>query len=96
MWCQPTKNMLSKLPPLYSTEDVKIKDKKIKMHFFIGNADWYIAEFDGVDTFFGYTDLGHGGEWGYVSLNELKSIKVRGIEVDRDKHWRIKKFGDIV
>ena len=95
MWCLPTKKHLEKLPPLYSTEMVKTKDKKIKMHFFIGSADWYITEFDGDDTFFGYADHGQGGEWGYISFNELKSLKVRGIEVDRDKYWKIRKFGDI-
>jgi len=26
-------------------------------------------------------------EWGYFSFDELRDIKVRGIEVDRDLHW---------
>jgi len=96
MWCQPTKKQLEKIPPLYSTEDTQTKDKKIKMHFFIGSADWYITEFDDSDTFFGYADLGNGMvEWGYISYTDLKSIKVRGVEVDRYKYWKVKKFGDI-
>ena len=46
MWNAPSKRQLAKLPKLYETESVPLKDKIIHLHFFIGSCDWYIAEFD--------------------------------------------------
>ena len=67
------------------------------MHFFIGGCDWYVAEFDGKDTFFGFVNLNdpQNAEWGYFTLSELDAINIEGIEVDRDLHWRQKKFAEI-
>ena len=99
MWNPPTKKQLAKLPKLYATEKVKLENKMIRMHFFIGSSDWYIAEFDGVDTFFGYAILNGDlqmAEWGYVSLRELKEIKVGYVEVDREIHWKPKKFSKVM
>jgi hypothetical protein len=61
-------------------------------------CDWYIAEYDGDDLFWGYANLGddQNAEWGYISFQELKEIKVRGvIEIDNDLYWKPKKFGEI-
>ncbi len=57
MWNTPTKKRLSKIPKLYETEGVALKDKLIYLHFFIGDCDWYIAEYDGEDLFWGYAIL---------------------------------------
>lgn len=99
MWNKPTIKQLEALPKLYSTENVKLDDKVIRMHFFLGGSDWFIAEYDPVDRiFFGYAVINGDwemSEWGTISLDELESIKVRGIEVDRDLHWSPKKFRDI-
>ena len=46
MWNEPSKQKLSKLPLLYSTEHVPLEDKLIHLHFFIGGCDWFIAEID--------------------------------------------------
>ncbi len=46
------------------------------LHFFYGGSDWWITEWDGKDTFFGFACLNGDwqmAEWGYVSLSELKS-----------------------
>ena len=47
---------------------------------------WYIAEYDGDDLFFGYAVLNDDlelGEWGYVSFQELRRIRIPpGFEVD--------------
>jgi len=99
MWNPPTKKQLAKLPKLYSTEKVKLENKIIRMHFFIGGSDWYIAEFDGEDLFFGYAILNGNlqmAEWGYISLRELKSLKVGYVEVDRDLYWKNKKFSEVM
>ena len=57
MWNEPNKERLEKLPKLYETEHTPLKDKLIHLHFFIGGSDWYIAEFDGKDLFFGFAIL---------------------------------------
>lgn len=94
MWNAPSKKQLSTLPTLYATENVPLKDKIIHLHFFIGGCDWFIAEFDGDDLFFGFTILNQdyqNAEWGYISFGELKSIKVQGwLEIDRDIHWKVR------
>ena len=85
MWNEPTKNRLAKIPKLYETEKLNLKEKLIYLHFFIGGCDWYAAEFDGKDMFWGYAILNNDfemAEWGYFSLSELKSININNIEVD--------------
>ena len=85
MWNEPTPEQLSKLPKLYETEKVPLKDKPIYIHFFIGDCDWFISEYDGEDLFFGYAIIGNPAfaEWGYISFTELKQIRIPpGIEVD--------------
>ena len=108
MWSEPTEKQLAKLPALYTTEKVKIGDKKVMMHFFLGSCDWYAVEFDGEDRFFGFAILNGDtemAEWGYFSLAEIKDIKKRlqpvsgvvnaFLEVDRDVHWKPKKAREI-
>lgn len=84
MWNKPTKKQLEKIPKLYSTDG--IKDKKIYMKFFLGGWTWYVAEFDGTDTFFGLvvSPMNPNGKWGYFSLKELMSVKQGYVQVDRD------------
>ena len=53
MWNQPTEDRLAKIPRLYETEKIPLKDKEIHLHFFFCGSDWYIVEFDQEDTFFG-------------------------------------------
>ncbi len=100
MWNKPSINELKNVPVLYSTENVKLADKLIYLHFFIGGSDWYIAEVshEDFDLMFGYCILNGDlemAEWGYVSLSELDSISVRGIEVDRDLYWDVRTFSSI-
>jgi len=57
----------------------------------MGGCDWYLAEYDGTDTFFGFAIL-HGdllmADWDYMSFSELKSIKINGyMEIDCDLSW---------
>jgi hypothetical protein len=88
MWNTPTKEELVKIPRLYETENIPLKDKIIHMHFFIGGSDWYIAEYDENDLFWGYAILNgdtENAEWGYIyiSFKELIELNVYGIGVDR-------------
>ena len=101
MWNEPSRERLDQIPRLYETEGLPIKDKLIYLHFFIGNCDWYVAEFDGDDTFWGYAILGGdtlNAEWGYFSFEEMRRIKVQGlfeIDCELDEHWQIKPAGAI-
>ena len=93
MWNTPTEDRLSKIPRLYETEHTPLQEKLIHLHFFIGGCDWYIAEFDGDDIFWGFAILGGdylNAEWGYISMSELKEINVHGVEVDFDLYWKIR------
>jgi len=94
MWNEPTKEQLARIPRLYETEDVPPGEKLIFLHFFLGGSDWYIAEFDGEDTFFGYAILNGDtemAEWGYISFRELRELKIPpGFEVDCDLFWKVR------
>ena len=86
---------INSLPALYSTEDIPCEEKQIVAKFFnpMGAGTWYIAEGSEQESgdwlFFGYCDLGFGSpEWGYVSLNELQSIKLPfGMGIERDIYY---------
>jgi len=97
MWSEPSKEELAKIPKLYAQEGTHTRSKKVYLHFFVGNCDWYITEFDGEDIFFGFTDLGdpENAEWGYISFKELRDLKVSWLEVDTDKHWQVKKVKEV-
>lgn len=97
MWNKPTQKQLAKIPAFYSTEDIPAEKKIIHMHFFMGGCDWWIAEYDGDGTFFGFACLGDPemAEWGYISYHELMSVKLKWLEVDRDIHWEPVEFGKL-
>ena len=88
MWNTPNKERLDKIPRLYETEEISLKEKMIHLHFFIGDTDFFICEYDGEDTFWGFVVLNGDlemAEWGYINFSELKSIRIgRGFEVDCD------------
>ena len=101
MWNEPSKERLDKIPRLYETEDVPLEDKLIYLHFFIGGCDWYIAEYDGEDLFWGYAILNNdfqNAEWGYISFSALKENTIEEwLEVDcePEKVWKVKKASEI-
>jgi hypothetical protein len=98
MWNEPTTERLSKIPRLYETEHIPLRDKIIYLHCFIGACDWYIAEFDGEDLFFGFAILNNdlmNAEWGYISLSELRSINIHGYEIDCDQYWKVRRAFEV-
>jgi hypothetical protein len=100
MWNEPSKERLAKIPKLYETEETPLQEKLIHLHFFIGACDWFIAEYDGEDVFWGFAILNGDyemAEWGYVSFSELKSINVNGIEIDCEveEAWRVRRAAEI-
>ncbi len=100
MWNEPSQSRLDKIPRLYSTEDIPPENKSIHLHFFIGGCDWYVAEFDGEDSFYGYSILNGdywNAEWGYISFEELKRLRVGWVEVDceTEELWAVKRASEI-
>jgi len=100
MWNIPSEERLKRIPRLYETENQELKDKLIHLHFFIAGCDWYIAEYDGEDLFWGYAILNEdheNAEWGYVSFSELKALKLKWLEVDceLEEFWKVKKASEI-
>lgn len=94
MWSKPTEKQLAKIPAIYSTEETPLQDKMIHMHFFLAGCDWYAAEYDPTDRiFFGFVVLNGDldmAEWGNFSLDELMNLKVKFLEVDRDRNWKVR------
>lgn len=101
MWNVPSKDRLSRIPKLYQTEETPLAEKLIHLHFFLGGCDWYIAEYDGEDLFWGFAILNAdyvNAEWGYISFQELQDIRTRqGFEIDCEPEdiWTPKIAGEI-
>ena len=101
MWNIPSKERLAKIPKLYETEPIPLKDKLIHLHFFIGGCDWYIAEYDGTDLFWGFVCLNgdlQNAEWGYISFRELRDIRITGwleIDCELEDFWKIRPASEV-
>ena len=101
MWNIPSKERLAKIPRLYETENMPAEEIEIHLHFFVSDCDWYIAEYDGDDLFWGFAILNGdllNAEWGFVSFAELKSININGwLEVDceLEEYWKVRKAKDV-
>jgi len=97
MWNEPSRKRLAAIPKLYETEETPLQEKLIHLHFFIAGCDWFVAEYDGDDLFWGFAILNQDfemAEFGYVSFEELKAIKVKGwLEVDceTEEAWRVRR-----
>ena len=92
-----TKEVLKKLPPLYSQEE-KGLDAVAVVKFFTpdSNWTWYATEFDGDDLFFGLVD-GFEKEIGYFRLSELQSVKgALGLPIERDMYFKPKTLKELM
>lgn len=92
-----------KVPPLYATEEIKTNDKQVAVHYFTGDWDWFVFEYDpttGTAFALTYNRLTEDEELGYVNLFDLgrTTIQARvGIAggwetifemlIERDCHW---------
>jgi Protein of unknown function (DUF2958) len=91
-------DLKAQIPKLYSQE--KEKDPTVWMKFFTPwtSWTWFITEGeeqDGDFLMFGYV-VGHAREWGYVSMNELKSVNgPMGLKIERDIHFSPKKASEV-
>jgi hypothetical protein len=91
-----TKEILQKLPPLYSQEEMGLEAIAV-VKFFTpdGNWTWYASEFDGEDLFFGLVN-GFEKELGYFRLSEIKHFKgALGLPIERDRFFQPKKLREL-
>jgi hypothetical protein len=92
--------LLEQIPAVYSTKDIPLKEKIIKVKYFLANFTWLVTEAeireDGDVEFFGYV-INHAApdcsEWGYFTLNQLMEVKVFG-GVERDLYFNECTFED--
>lgn len=97
-----TKALLKKLPAIYSTEKTPQEDKiaVIKFFFPAGRGTWYGIEYDPKEKlFFGYVVSPLGAdcdELGYFSLEELESVVIRGLRIERDLYFKPTKLSEIM
>ena len=95
-----TKQLKSKMPALYSTEEIPTEEKIIICKFFsiVGGWTWYVIEGGRQENddylFYGLVD-GIEKEWGYFTLRELESVRFHGIpSVERDLYFDAVKVGE--
>ena len=106
-----TKEVLSKLPRLYSQEKVEDPDIIVKFFAPVGSWTWYATEGDVVRDgeylpaseyregdeviFFGLVD-GLERELGYFSLSELEEVRLPlGLRIERDRHFGTKQLSEV-
>ncbi len=85
-----TKEIMEKLKPLNATEGMDMYEIRVPLKLFspCGAGTWYIWEWDGDNIMFGICDILEK-EMGYVSLKELKELRVPplGLGIERDISW---------
>jgi hypothetical protein len=90
-----TKELINKFNKIGSQEN--IDDPIIVAKFFhpLSNYTWYATEYNNkTKMFFGMVH-GHEKELGYFSFDELNSLKVGGLPVERDLYFSRKKLSEL-
>ena len=88
-----TKEVAKLIPKLGETDGKPMTERTVPVKFFdpTGRFTYYVLEYDGDDTLFGYCVSPLGAdcdELGYASLAELQAVKGRlGLGLERDLHW---------
>ena len=84
------KTILDRAAKVGTQENTPSMEQEVLVKFFnpCGVGTWIITsiEQEGNDyLMYGACELGYGYEWGYVSLNELKSVRLPfGLTIERD------------
>ncbi len=86
-----TKELRAKLPKLYTNEKKKPEDILIVVKFFHPYSSWTWYAIEGQQEendfiFYGYV-RGFENELGSFSLSELQGVRVRGLGIERDRHF---------
>ena len=83
--------------PLYSQEGNRDPTVHCKLFNAYGAGTWYLTEYDGKDTAFGYVTGLAENEWGYVSISELEALHIGGSipRIECDLHFDPVSFSKI-
>ena len=95
-----TKELIARFKEVGRQSIKDVKDPIVIAKFFnpTGAGTWWAIEYDERNKlFFGYVSIfgDHNDEWGYFSLEELKSVKgIGGLGIERDLHCGEKKISE--
>ena len=83
--------------PLYSQEGQDDPIVHCKLFHAYGSGTWYLTEYDGKDTAFGYVTGLCEDEWGYVCISELEALHIGGSvpRIECDLHFDPVRFSKI-
>lgn len=87
------------IPKIGEQANLSSDETTIFAHFFLGGSDWYISEWDGKDRLFGYAILNGdklNAEWGYMSLNELRTAGSGFNKPEMDFYWEVRTFENVL
>ena len=82
---------LEECPTLYEQEYAE--EKKAYFHYFLGRSDWWVMEYDGENTAFGFCCLNgdvENAELGYIHMPEL-----RDVHAELDLYFNVTPLSDI-
>lgn len=93
-----TAEILKNTPKFYETEGIKLEDKIITAHYFVGNFDAYLIELDpATGEAFGYIGFNRDFELGYFSIPELAESRMNGFfSVEREIRWEPVKVSEVL
>lgn len=90
-----TKEILSKIPRLYSQEHVKDPVVYVKFFHPLSHWRWYATEYSPKEKlFFGWV-AGDFPELGYFSLKELESVRIMGLGIERDMYFTPARLSEV-
>lgn len=92
------KEIADRIPPIYATDGGLIGDKTAYLRYFMpfGSYTAYVLEADRkTGELFTLTTMGYGWELGYSSLDEIESVEVMGLKIERDIHFQPTKLHGI-
>lgn len=84
-----------KIPPLYATE--RDPDPTVWVKLFTPDSSWtwYVTEYDGDDTCFGYV-VGHERELGHFLLSDIACARGQlGLPVERDLFFQPRPLSEV-
>lgn len=92
------KSIQKQLPGLYATDNELIGDRIAFARYFHPMSSYtaYLLEYDPKEKLgFGLTTMGYEWELGYMSIEEMQSVKVMGLGIERDIHFQPKALSQI-
>lgn len=92
------KSIQKQIPKLYATDDELLGDRTAYARYFHPMSAYtaYLLEYDPKEKLgFGLTTMGHEWELGYMSIEEMQSVKVMGLGIERDIHFQPKTLSQI-